>query len=133
MKSILQFLRKRKPRLQYRQVRRKGSVVASKSNLEHETMILRIQMGESGAGSVGGDKGKHVVDVGDEDDDEQLECLVDLDDDIFIDDWFDLNFIDQVEPEVEIDIEEGKIGGEENENVQDTWADKRKTWWKTVH
>ncbi|KAI3825018.1 hypothetical protein L1987_06493 [Smallanthus sonchifolius] len=78
-----------------------------------------------------------LVHVDDVIDDKKLECLVDLHYDIFIDDWtnegieFGANFIDKV-TEPEDDIEEGEIQGETRESVQETWAERRKKWWKIV-
>ncbi|KAI3805570.1 hypothetical protein L1987_28080 [Smallanthus sonchifolius] len=107
-----------------------------------------LAQGESGAGSGDGDKGKGKKVVGDDvitedgegNKDEKLECLIDLDEDIFIDDWvsddenveiefesddegmkyathegfeFDASFINQVN-----ELEEGEIIGEEGENVK---------------
>ncbi|KAI3773856.1 hypothetical protein L1987_48395 [Smallanthus sonchifolius] len=100
-----------------------------------------LTQGEFGVGSGEGDKGKgkQVVDieVGDDviveegDKNEKLECLIDLDDDIFIDDWvsfeFDASFVNQVN-----ELEEVEIVGEAcdiGENVEvptDTWAERRK-------
>ncbi|KAI3810769.1 hypothetical protein L1987_20391 [Smallanthus sonchifolius] len=45
---------------------------------------------------------------------------------------FDANFVEQVgNTEPEEDKEEGEVG-EEEKSVQDEWAEKKNTWWKTV-
>ncbi|KAI3815866.1 hypothetical protein L1987_15549 [Smallanthus sonchifolius] len=63
--------------------------------------ILTVHLGESSKEVGGDDKGKQPAE-----DDEKLECLLDLDEDVLIEDWISDDEVNEIE--IETDLKEDK-------------------------